>query len=805
MLLVIPIATRREDLDTLLSSLRTSVGIARGLGASLLLPCWREDNDRWIGCQEVVDTANLSKVVPLSTEADAASQFSNSVVQVISTAYVDASALGKCLAALNLPPLPAGAESTRISLEKPMRTRAEVIAAFRPCKHNRVVLLVDIPGSVLSASASVFGGTTRDTLDRIIATPPAELCEAAHLAVRRSVESTSTPGAQRAAHVGCVLLVDEATDAPSVLKSAAVLLSAQRQVIEGPNQTRSKSQTVRTSADVAARAVAVAADTSPAAILAAIKLAAASSTGSSEHAGEVSTATATSASASADESSVDMPSSVTSLCALIVDLAMLRGGPGTGCEAATNGDAPAYGAKTIGSSAVACRIAEAGILHGLPTHILSPSLGATNGVMSPLASAAMCRWLCASASLALLPAIDSDSMVFQLVTSRQALGRPVDHAYVPQRATSLPDEVHAAAPPDTPRAQLLEPPAMQAASCAGSCGLRAASTGSDRLGAREDTLAYYEEFLTRTAPTLQRLPFHPPMLSARQTDGVGNLVDASESGSLSGGSDYGGTARRVAIIVEPRASQAIVQRTAYVIRNVGTLLNAGCNPAATCTDLSRTTSEGTDGFQHGCGWSIQFFHGSTNRDLVAACFTASEWERVKCVSLGVDNLASTQEYSQLLTSHWFWSQVGAEHVLIFQEDALLCAAAPQQLHAFSERFSYVGAPWEPWDGWVRGKAWLCSVGGNGGLSLRRRSHAIACLDLAARQPGQWEDAYFVERLQQLGHLVAPAAEARHFAVERSYGYEAAPCGLHKAYNYLPVAELSTILAGLEVYYDELLA
>ena len=176
-------------------------------------------------------------------------------------------------------------------------------------------------------------------------------------------------------------------------------------------------------------------------------------------------------------------------------------------------------------------------------------------------------------------------------------------------------------------------------------------------------------------------------------------------------------------------------------------------------------------------------------------------------SLGVDNLSSSQEYSSLLTSHWFGSRVGAEYVLIVQEDALLCTGPMQGLRTVgevSDAYDYAGAPWEPYDGWVRGKAWLNSVGGNGG-SPRRRSQALACLDLAPWQPKQWEDAYFVERLQQLGHRVMPAGRARHFAVEREYGFEPRPCGVHKVYNYLPPEKLMLILTELERRYDAIAA
>ena len=55
-------------------------------------------------------------------------------------------------------------------------------------------------------------------------------------------------------------------------------------------------------------------------------------------------------------------------------------------------------------------------------------------------------------------------------------------------------------------------------------------------------------------------------------------------------------------------------------------------------------------------------------------------------------------------------------ILIWQEDTLLCGPL---LEPFLD-YGYVGAPWDPKDAWVEGKAWLAGVGGNGGLSLRRR-------------------------------------------------------------------------------------
>ena len=103
---------------------------------------------------------------------------------------------------------------------------------------------------------------------------------------------------------------------------------------------------------------------------------------------------------------------------------------------------------------------------------------------------------------------------------------------------------------------------------------------------------------------------------------------------------------------------------------------------------------------------------------------------------------------------------------------------------------------------MQGKPWLYAVGGNGGLSLRRRSASIACLDAACWQRGQWEDAYFVESYQRLGYPVAGANAASSFSVERVTA--AKPCGVHKVYNYQSCEEVERLLGGLERAYQELL-
>lgn len=59
----------------------------------------------------------------------------------------------------------------------------------------------------------------------------------------------------------------------------------------------------------------------------------------------------------------------------------------------------------------------------------------------------------------------------------------------------------------------------------------------------------------------------------------------------------------------------------------------------------------------------------------------------------------------------------------------------------------------------------------------------------------------VQLLQRLGFQVAPAAVAREFSVEQVF--QEKPCGLHKAYNYLTVQQLNTVLCHVEATYRTL--
>jgi hypothetical protein len=118
-------------------------------------------------------------------------------------------------------------------------------------------------------------------------------------------------------------------------------------------------------------------------------------------------------------------------------------------------------------------------------------------------------------------------------------------------------------------------------------------------------------------------------------------------------------------------------------------------------------------------WSLHVFHTPTNAAQIRTDLGLTRSSRVHLVRLA--NL-TRDAYSALLTSSVFWDALPAscEHVLIFQADVI--ARHRSALDAFL-KYDYVGAPWK----WCQIALPFCWFGGNGGVSLRRRSTMIALM------------------------------------------------------------------------------
>jgi hypothetical protein len=166
------------------------------------------------------------------------------------------------------------------------------------------------------------------------------------------------------------------------------------------------------------------------------------------------------------------------------------------------------------------------------------------------------------------------------------------------------------------------------------------------------------------------------------------------------------------------------------------------------------------------GWGLVVVHGTANEAFLEAELGSSE--TILRMNIGVDTLRR-EDYNRLLTSTFFWTSLqalGVEHALLFQTDALLRHS--RGLDAFLN-YDYVGAPWNTTEQ---------IQGGNGGLSLRRVSAIIHCIEVAGPcHPTLNEDLYFSNACKQ-GILTTPSLElAMRFSCESVLSED--PCGLHR--------------------------
>lgn len=135
-----------------------------------------------------------------------------------------------------------------------------------------------------------------------------------------------------------------------------------------------------------------------------------------------------------------------------------------------------------------------------------------------------------------------------------------------------------------------------------------------------------------------------------------------------------------------------------------------------------------------------------------------------------------QEYlSRFLTSPWLWEQLQQEWILFFQSDSMLCSKSPQKIDDWLG-FDWVGAPWEDSPN---------AKGGNGGLSIRKRSSMIKLTtnpDIAREPYGDPEDIWFSRRLQELPGVKWPTEHQAKFSVENLFGamseWSWRPLGVH---------------------------
>jgi hypothetical protein len=141
-------------------------------------------------------------------------------------------------------------------------------------------------------------------------------------------------------------------------------------------------------------------------------------------------------------------------------------------------------------------------------------------------------------------------------------------------------------------------------------------------------------------------------------------------------------------------------------------------------------------------WNIVFFHGNLNLQYSIPIVNELNGlynNRIKMVSLDVDNLDLLQ-YSKLLsTRSIIYDHIHSEYFIVFQTDSMMFKKNMYLLdHFIHSDYDYVGSPWLRLDYYITRE---CGYIGNGGFSLRKTSKMLEIIDKIPWN-NKYEDIYF---------------------------------------------------------------
>lgn len=192
-------------------------------------------------------------------------------------------------------------------------------------------------------------------------------------------------------------------------------------------------------------------------------------------------------------------------------------------------------------------------------------------------------------------------------------------------------------------------------------------------------------------------------------------------------------------------------------------------------------------------WSLTIFHCCKNENFIINILGPNH--TAKLVRLSSPDL-DIQGYNELLTSEWFYDQIEADKILIFQCDAFIRKGNIKDFL----RYDYVGAPWIGVSLEVAGKKYTTQVG-NGGLSLRDKETMLRIIRLPELQPHLGrvnEDVFFsigtlLVSCNRCSPGIAGSFSSETFFHPDSFGW-------HKGYFHRDWDVLKTILVDFKAYY-----
>lgn len=204
-------------------------------------------------------------------------------------------------------------------------------------------------------------------------------------------------------------------------------------------------------------------------------------------------------------------------------------------------------------------------------------------------------------------------------------------------------------------------------------------------------------------------------------------------------------------------------------------------------------------------WNFMIFCSTNNKDflynLINTTFSKDKY-RTTLVVLNIGNnpignnifyneirTFIDYDYSKLMTDATFYNLIPTEMMLIFQLDTLLSDKYHNNIYNFMD-YDYVGSPWKD-----------KNFGGNGGLSLRRKSKMLEIINDKNYDKNKpdfyyFEDGYFCN----YPNINMPEREiSKTFSVE-SYHYDKS-AGIHKSFCFSTPEQYKELISHIPRLYE----
>lgn len=198
-------------------------------------------------------------------------------------------------------------------------------------------------------------------------------------------------------------------------------------------------------------------------------------------------------------------------------------------------------------------------------------------------------------------------------------------------------------------------------------------------------------------------------------------------------------------------------------------------------------------------WDLYVFHGKSYYDYANTC--SQNLRRNKYLFPLNSNNLTADSYNYLFKQKDFWKHVNAEHILVFQTDAVLCKDSPFKIEDFL-KYDYIGCPYD--NTYIRKEGRMIwgsdhDFYGIGGLSYRNKSFMIKCIDTIETTDTFPEDVYYSNCVEKIGYKPENATILNQFC-SQYHGFEKS-FGVHKPFHMSNKEDFSKYCPEINILYE----